>query len=439
MIAEPTRPRWLDEVFIGRAVWIVITLLTIALMAAGVPLRFTQLVDKIQSDQLTLHQLGITPGGYARYLISLDLIVVAFHLAIAWAIFRLCRSDRRTALLVQFALVTNGALIPLARAYSPASQPNPINPLVNLVIFTGLITSTALLFLFPDGRFVPRWTAVLISVMAGGTLYGLLFPDSPLSFVNWSLLLQAPALLIISGAGAYAQLYRYINVSNPLRRQQTKWAALGLFASVIGPLAYYLPFVILPSFTRPSAAPNVLRNLLGQSFFGLSLQVQLVGAAIFSLLLLLFPLTFAIAILRYRLWDIDVIIRRTLVYGVVTGLLGLLYYVSVVLLQNLFSALSGQRSAVVIVISTLTIAALFSPLRNRVQDFVDKRFYRHKYNAEKILARFAAAARDEVDMDRLAAALLDAVEQTMQPQQAGLWLRSTPGGPGLSTALDRET
>ena len=146
------------------------------------------------------------------------------------------------------------------------------------------------------------------------------------------------------------------------------------------------------------------------------------SSIVFLLLTLLLPVTIAFSILRYRLWDIDILIRRTLVYAVLTGLLLLLYFGSVVLLQQVVRRLAGHDSPIVIVVSTLVIAALFSPLRRRVQNIIDHRFYRRKYDAQQALAAFAGTAKEEVDLESLQAELMTIVQETMQPEQVSLWM-----------------
>jgi len=164
--------------------------------------------------------------------------------------------------------------------------------------------------------------------------------------------------------------------------------------------------------------------LTDKHFFGILSDSA--ATVISSLSFLVMGISLAIAILRYRLWDIDLIIRKTLQYAILTALLALVYFGSVILLQSLTENLFAEQSPFVIVLSTLAIAALFNPLRTRIQDFIDRRFYRKKYNAEQALAQFAATARDEVDMEKLTAALLRVVDESVQPEVVSLWLEASP-------------
>lgn len=136
-----------------------------------------------------------------------------------------------------------------------------------------------------------------------------------------------------------------------------------------------------------------------------------------------FPFVIGLAIFRYRLYDIDIIIRRTLVYSIVTLSLAAVYFASIILLQLLFTGISNQQSPLAIVISTLLIAALFTPLRRRVQNFIDRRFYRKQYDAQQVLARFGQTARDETNIERLTDELAQVVQESMQPESIMVWIK----------------
>jgi hypothetical protein len=188
------------------------------------------------------------------------------------------------------------------------------------------------------------------------------------------------------------QVYRYRRVSTREERQQTKWFLSG-----------FVFFIVLSTLSEALGSWNPLADEVGLLIF------------------VFVPLSIGIAILRYRLWDIDVIIRKTLVYSVLTALLALIYFGGVVLLQQLTRSITAS-SDLAIVVSTLVIAALFFPLRRRVQSTIDRRFFRRKYNAAKTLAAFSATVRDEMELEQLTAELLNVVNETIQPASVSLWL-----------------
>ncbi len=216
-------------------------------------------------------------------------------------------------------------------------------------------------------------------------------------FILWGAGLFSMAVLSV------ASLFVRYRSASLVEREQIKWL---LYACVLFAVFYMAAF---PFNLEQWGVTNL--SQIANLFWALSM----IGI----------PVSIGIAILRYRLWDIDVLIRRTLIYGALTLTLALVFLGAVTLLQAVFSAVSGQRSAVATVISTLLIAALFSPLLRRIQNDIDRRFYRKKYNAEQAIERFAATARQETDLEALSAELLAVVAETMQPERVTLWIRPT--------------
>jgi hypothetical protein len=218
-------------------------------------------------------------------------------------------------------------------------------------------------------------------------------------------------LAVCLGIGASIQIYRYVRVSNRVQRQQTKWVLFGFIAAV---LTFCSGFAILQLGARLTSGPDLQDHLW----------------VVFALLALLavtyIPVSIGIAVLRFRLWDIDPIINRALVYTSLTLSLGLVYFGSVVLLEQLVRSFTGQirEQPIIVVGSTLLIAALFQPLRRRIQALIDRRFYRRKYDAARTLQAFSTRLRDEVDLNRLTEDLLTVVEETMQPAHVSLWLQA---------------
>jgi hypothetical protein len=241
---------------------------------------------------------------------------------------------------------------------------------------------------------------------------------NPISFMPqnaWQYILPFwSSLLALLTVTSLVSVYIRYKRGTMVEREQLKWL---LYACAIFALVY-VPSVLT------AGADNLKGNPLLQDLINV----------IFLLTMVLIPAVIAIAILRYRLFDIEVIIRLTLVYALVTGTLGLLYASSVILLQASFRAVTGQTSDIAVVLTTLIIAALFNPLRSRIQTAIDRRFFRPKYNTQQALAEFTVAARSSADLDALTGMMVDIVQKTFQPTQVTLQLK-----PRIHKAENRPT
>ncbi len=371
-------------------------------------------------------------AGLVDFIIEFLVVLIFALFSFMGALIVLRQGGNRVGWLMMMAAFAFSEPSRLLASFLP-SPPAVLTPTIWLLLWvqswfwvSGIIALFQIVLHFPDGRLPsPPWH--WINPVAAGTLFLLaLMPifsqrlgpvngawevDNPLDVLppfiyQGGMLLTGVGMFVLAG-GSLASLYFRFRRGGYVEREQIKWL---LFAGA----------VIVPAFGLLMAywsnAPATRDGVSWQEAF-------------FLISVLAIPLAMANAILRYRLYDIDIIIRRTLIYGILTALLALTYFGGVVLLQNSFGQLAGDaNSPLITVISTLAIAALFNPLRARVQAFIDRRFYRRKYDAEQALARFSAAARDEVDLERLTGVLLATVEETMQPEHVALWLRKAGEG-----------
>jgi hypothetical protein len=225
---------------------------------------------------------------------------------------------------------------------------------------------------------------------------------------TWHALTNTVVWLGALGTAIYSQGYRYRRTASPAQRQQIKWVVFGISAGLAAYLGISLLLGVLA--LEPASRGALIAYLVGNTFIG-------------YLAILLIPTSIGIAVLRYRLFDVDVIINRTLVYGALTVILAVSYEGTIVVLHNLFRVLTGQESQVAVVASTLTIAAMFEPLRRRIQAFVDRSFYRSKYDAEKTLEAFSSKLKNEIDLEALNGEVISVIRDTMQPSHVSLWLR----------------
>lgn len=396
--------------WLARLGWGFIAVSVLALLAWLLPFNPRTLIfDAVILDSYWLVYPLIGYRAYITYILFLRYLVVAIFYSIA-VLIALRKSNDWLALLTSTSLICLPYLVLFAGIVSSQYQLDVpgLQLTLDLLIFldqvsiiAGVYSLSLVLLVFPDGRIEPRrFRRLILAAMAGASLF--LFTPQLIRDSLW--FVWAGLFLFILFTGVIGQVYRYFRVSTFAQRQQTKWIIVSLFVNLV--------WVLVANFIRNN---DVLR-FTSAAYYGL-FELH------FSLLLIaLFPVSLAIAVLRYHLYDIDLIIRRTLVYSLLTTLLALAYYTAVTILQNTYSSVSNQQSPVIIVVSTLMIAALFAPLRRRLQNFIDRRFYRQKYNAEQAQAQFAAIARSEVDLERLTAALLHITTSAIQPEQVSLHL-----------------
>lgn len=350
-------------------------------------------------------QPGVPVELYAAVLVALEAAFALLHVLVALVIVWR-RTSNPVVSFIAFMLVLWGTTFPPTVSALAASDAAWFWP-VAAVRFLGAAAVTLFFFVFPDGRFRPPWGAGLAALWIAAQIPMYFAPESPLNPGTWPPLAFAVVSAGFLGVMVTLQVYRYRHVSGPTQRRQTKWVVLGIAFALAGYAAVLVLLAVAPNLARPGTLASIGVVVVEEVSVGL------------------LPVSIAVAILRDRLYDIDVLINKTLVYGTLSVTLAVVYACGVIVLQQVVGVVSGQperQQPLVIVISTLAIAALFQPLRVRIQRGIDRRFFRRRYDAAKTLAAFTATLRNEVDLDQVTRQLVQVAERTMEPSSIWLWL-----------------
>ncbi len=397
--AEVTATRRSRALPIVWVAWLCTACLTWGIFIAAMPLRYAQALAQCAPPNC---------ADAAAYLVALDAFTSLIWFALALLIFWRRPGDRM-GIFTSLTLLTFGvARFPDTPLALSAAYPGWLLP-VEALRFLGSACLSLFVFVFPDGHFIPRITRWIAAAWIIVQIPEFFLSSSVASSDSWSPLLRFAGFFGFVLAVAAAQTWRYRLVSTPRQREQTRWVVFGVTLALICYLALAFGYPLLIAANRTA--------------FRLP---QMVLTSLISLTFLLVPISIAIAMLRHRLYDVDTLINRALVYGSLTTALAALYIASVVVLQALVVVLTGkdQIPSLVFVISTLATAALIQPLRHALQQGIDRRFYRRKYDASATIATFAASLRQDVDLAALRERLIEVAQEAMQPTQISLWLRS---------------
>lgn len=416
------RPGW--RLVVARTAYLVLSGSAVFLFVFSFPTYYAQLqivcpelpscsfFGQLSRDTLPwFQQAHISVSTYAAAFLALvslnGLLALIFGIAIVWRLWG--KDNELLGLLTSFVLILGGTIATKGGSFSTFS---PATPLVLTIVgwlAFGLYwpTLAIVLMTFPTGRFAPRWTWLLLLLwLIQGAFYNIIENSSPLLF--------SAERLLVYGSTYAVLFYRFQHFYTYMQRQQTKWLLYG-----------FVPFSLL--YILSGALESIPALHTPDSLY-------LIGEPILEVLsFLIVPVAIDIALLGHRLWDIDLVIKRTLVYGSLSVSLVLIYVSLIVGLQMLLQGIIGRGNELVIVASTLAIAALFDPLRRLIQAFIDRRFYRRKYDAARTLAAFSTTLRNEVDLTQLREQLVNVVQETMQPTCVSLWLRPPEHNGALRT------
>lgn len=389
-------------------VWRVFVGLTLGLYVLAIPERFEQLVEMahaLQADVSHTFSGGFIssladPGVYPWLVIGLEVGLVGFFaltsMGIAWG-----RSDIPAALFFSAAVL--GYAVWVTPTLDALHLAWPLDVVASLTQASGLLLALMFFLLFPDGRFVPPWTRWLALFWSLYSLSWGLWPDAWFSLIDPFAATVPMFLLLMFGwsSGMAAQYIRYRADADPVQRRQTKWVVVVIGGAIAGYGGIYTVGLLLPD----GGSARLLFDLFGTPLFwflAVSIAIALTGAMI-----------------RHHLFDFNAVVNRTMVYLTLTAVLAAYAGLSVGIGALLPLT---EDSPVVVTISTLVVVTLFRPLHERVQNVIDQRFYRSKYDAAGVVERFGNRLRHETNLPALTSDLCDVVAETMRPTQVWLWI-----------------
>jgi signal transduction histidine kinase len=402
------------RLLVVRAAWIAMTVLVLGLFIVSVPVAYEHFHKVCQGpecgfwplspeDAMSLRDLGLSVDFYAAYNVALEVVEMLGFCAVGAFIF-LRRSEELMPLLLSLALVLYG--LNTAEALI-AAYPDLWLPVAFVNCF-GSICFFISFYLFPDGRFVPRWTFVPAAIWVIYQVPTYFLPHTPFDPNTWPYLLDASLWLGLLGTLIFAQIYRYVYVSNPIERQQTKWVVFGLTAAIVLAVGIVL------------AGAALLRIQPGQ----LGVLYTFVSRTVLYAAYLLVPLSIGIAILRYRLWDIDVLINRTLVYGALSASVVGIY---ALLVGGLGTLLPLSGDTVTSLIAAGLVAVLFAPLRVRLQRGVNHLMYGERDEPYMVLSRLGKRLEGTLAPEAALETVAEVVAQALKLPYAAIELRQDDG------------
>jgi signal transduction histidine kinase len=401
---DDTLPRLRGRgLLLARAAWVIAALLSIGLFAAQLPFAFAGRQHVCAGsacpgaylspqDAQAIQELGLTTSAYATYVIALDILFALGYLAVGTLIFWR-KSDERMALFAALALVLFGATWPIDPTLL-VGAPVALQVVARLWKQLSFSAFFLLIYLFPDGRFVPGWTRWAALIGVAGQMATTLLPGSPIDLATWPALLSGTVELSLFGIPVFSQIYRYIRVSGPVQRQQTKWVAFGVSLQILGGALYLMLIAQFPMLDQPGRVHFIVFDLVLRMLFG-------------TFVLLIIPLAIGSAILRYRLWEIDVIINRTLVYGTLTGAISAIY---VLIVGGLGTLIQARSNLLIALLGVGLVAVLFQPLRERLQRGANRLLYGERDEPYEVLSRLGR----QLETTLAPAAVLPTIVATVQ-------------------------